>query len=132
MKKLNNTELKILANRIHNKLIEQADIAQKESDEIADKANIKEAELALKQLKKLSPIARRMIRLRGSCDNVDTLTVQDILIKMRPVQNKIKIPSRYHDQSIFDELVISQINSPDIESLCNSVAEQYVNKTPTP
>jgi len=128
MKKLNNSELKVLANRIQEKLKKEAAIAQKEKDAQSDKDNLKDAQLALRQIKRLGEVAKSIIKTRHYCIKIEELTLEHVLKSMRTTQEKIRVPSYYHNQEVLDALIIGQISSPDIEALCNSVAQQFILK----
>ena len=126
MKKLNNTELKALAEKIDKQLRLEAAQAQKEINELADKQNLAAARTALRQIKKLGPHAKLVLNTKYGVGTLDELTEQDILIRMRPKQGKIRYTGYSMTKEILDALIIGQINSPDIESLCNNVAQQFV------
>lgn len=126
MKKLNNTELRVLAEKIDKQLKLEAAQAQEETNELADKQNLAAARTALRQIKKLGPHAKSVLNNKHGISSLDELTEQDILIRMRPKQGKIRYTGYSMTQEILDALIIGQINSPSIEALCNNVAQQFV------
>lgn len=131
MKKLNQTELKVLANKINKELMLQAEIAQKEYNEVQDKQNLADARLALRQLRKLSETARRVVKGAFSYDeSIDTLTEEKILRQMRKKQTSVRCG--YLQEEIMSALILGQITCPDMESLCNNVAQQFISKQTLP
>lgn len=127
MKKLNNTELRVLAEKIEKQLKLEAAQAQEETNELADKQNLAVARTALRQIKRLGPLAKSVLNTKCGISTLDELTEQDILIRMRPRQEKIRyIGYTATMKEILDALIIGQITSPSIEALCNNVAQQFV------
>jgi len=129
MKKLNQTELAVLAKKIQERLHNMVVEAQNQNDKEFDKLNAAAAKAALRQFKKLSPTAKSFL---AKCSlrfrDLDSLKEEDILKELRPAQTKIDINYKIHSK-ILDALILAQITSPDVESLCNAVANQFV-KTP--
>lgn len=131
MKKLNQTELRVLADKINKELNLQAEIAQKEYNEVQDKQNIAEARLALRQLRKLNATARKVIKGAFRHDEtVDTLTEEGVLRQMRKTQTSVRCG--YIREEIMNALILGQITCPDMESLCNNVAQQFISKQVLP
>lgn len=126
MKKLNNTELRVLAEKIEKQLKLEAAQAQEETNELADKQNLAVARTALRQIKRLGPLAKSVLNTKCGISTLDELTEQDILIRMRPRQEKIRYTGYTAIKEILDALIIEQITSPSIEALCNNVAQQFV------
>jgi len=124
MKKLNQIELRVLAKRINDDLNRAGEQAQKELDELNDKQNLTEARLAVRQLKKLGPAAKNFIN-QSSHIKLDDITEECILRRMRTKQTKVIC--RYSHNDIIDALILAQITSPDIDSLCNMVAKQFIS-----
>ena len=126
MKKLNQTELAVLGKKIKERLRIMAKEAQNQTNEEADKLNAAAAKAALRQFKKLSPAAKKfMAKLSSRFRDIDTLTEEDILKELRPAQTKINTDYEYNGK-ILDALILAQITSPDVESLCNTAANQFV------
>ena len=126
MKKLNNTELRVLAEKIDKQLKLKAAQAQEETNELADKQNLAAARTALRQIKKLGPLAKSVLYTKCGVNHLDELTEQDILIRMRPRQEKIRYTGYTATKEILDALIIEQITSPSVEALCNNVAQQFI------
>lgn len=124
MKKLNQTELRVLAKRINDDLNRAGEQAQKELDELNDKQNLAEARLAIRQLKKLGPAAKKFIN-KATCTKLDDITEERILRNMRTKQTKVICGYIHND--IMNALILAQITSPDIDSLCNAVAKQFIS-----
>jgi len=127
MKKLNQTELKILAKRIAAELKKKGDELQSILNAENDKINLPEAQRALRQIKRLSPTAKAVL-CTHHCSSVKGLTEKDLLRAMRVPQNVYQTHFGYGYIEIIEALTLGQINSPDVESLCNSVAQQFVKK----
>ncbi len=125
MKKLNRTELDVLAKRIGQDIRDAAEVAQEESDVIADKKNLPVATLILGQLNKLDNVTKKYLDTRGYNSDISKVKTSNILATMRPIQTKVKSLG-YHNKEIFDSLVIGQISSPDVDSLVKLVAKQFI------
>lgn len=125
MKKLNQTELRVLAKRINDDLNRAGKQAQKELDELNDKQNLTEARLAVRQLKKLGPAAKKFIN-KSLRTKLDDITEERILLSMRTEQTKVICGYNVHND-IVNALILAQITSPDIDSLCNTVAKQFIS-----
>lgn len=129
MKKLNQTELTVLGKKIKERLNDLAKEAQKQSNEEYDKLNMPMAKAALRQLNKLSPAAKKFLsKCNSQLHDIDALTEEDILKTLRPAQTTIDTDYQYNSR-ILDALILAQITSPDVESMCNTVANQFIKKT---
>lgn len=127
MKKLNQAELNILAERIKKKIETEAKAAQIEADEIADEKNDKAATAALQQLKKLGPLAKRYIDTGRYSGVFKNLCKEDILRSMRKSQQKVTKGLGYSGKTeIYESLVLGQIECDNLDELVNRVTKEFV------
>lgn len=123
MKKLNTTELKVLAARIQNNLQEEAIQAQRKADAQSDLDNAREAQAIMKQLQRLGDPAKKYLHRLTSAFN--TITVDTVLKSLRTPQKQVK-RFGYNGTEIFNALVIGQIESKDLQELVRNVTAQFI------
>jgi len=130
MKKLNKTELSIIAKRIRKNLEEKADIAQKKHNALEDKNNLSRARKLARELKQISPEGKAYIgkRIYRDFNWDEKFTVESILKDMQTTQKEIIVPAYYHsaENEIMDSLILAQLDAEDIDSLIRQVTAKFV------
>ena len=156
MKKLNKTEIQILAKNIRNKLDAFAAVAQAELDKKTDKDNlpkvvaiIKEAEAARKSIRNIlmgmgsatktafkvdaknaSYASKEALKMRGSSRYGDhKIDKNQLLADMRTKQDSIIVPATNWSglDDIEEALFLAQIDCTDLDSLIAAVTEQFTS-----
>ena len=127
MKKLNQTELGVIAEQIRTKLQEEAAKAQEAVNAAADKDNLRQAQAIVRRLQNLPKdckdfLVKSAYSLRPVLEN---LTAEVVLASLRPRQNQVKAVTY---QNILNALILAQIESPDLNSLIRSVTKQFMTK----
>lgn len=129
MKKLNQTELSVIACQIRDNLQEEAKKAQDALNEISDKNNLRQAQAIVRRLHNLPEDCKDFLakQSHGSRNLFKELKVEDVLCFLRTGQTQVKRPSY---QNIYNSLVLAQIESPDLNSLIRNVTKQFISFTP--
>jgi hypothetical protein len=143
VKKLNQTELKVLTERLHGDLKTAAIVAQVELDARTLSARQKRAKAISVHMKAANAAAVRVSKELGKATGgyieprkeyftKQEMSVKHITIKLCEKQDVINLPSHnsYYvtDSEIYKSLVIAQISCPDVGSLVEMVAQQFSNE----
>jgi len=127
MKRLTKTELELIAERIANKVQKSHKEAQELQDTISDRNNKQRAEDVLSSLAKLSEDTKNILNEFIFKGSLQKITLDDILKSMRVPQTKYKRKISYRFvKDIYEELVLAQIESEDLNSLINKVTRQFL------
>jgi len=125
MKRLTKTELELIAERIANKVQASRKEAQDLQDTISDRNNKQRAEDVLSSLAKLSEDTKNVLQSFTYKNTIKQITLEHILNSMRVPQTKYK-QERVYVRDIYQELVLAQIESEDLNSLINKVTRQFL------
>jgi hypothetical protein len=142
MKKLNQTELKILGKQILTKLREAADKAQEDLDAKTLASRKKRAQaisLSMRATNKaILGLINGLHKETGGYTNTrkefyskEQMSVKAITEDLKETQTAVNVPvdSWYQEsEDIFQALVVAQIACPDVETLMNNVAAKFMKK----
>jgi len=122
--KLNKTELTALTTQICKELREAAKKKQNELNMIQDEQNTPAAKLALRSIRTMNKTLRAY--LDAAHKDMGKVGLSEILPYLRKTQTEVSAPSQYCDSSVFNALVIAQIDSPDVVSLIEKVKAPFI------
>lgn len=126
--KLNKSEMNIIAGRITAKVMTAKEKKHNETIKQIDKNNLVAAKTISDELQLLSKKTKTFLLKRMNNYRTPYFTkvikVNEILPFLRKIENNDK--SRYSiEQDILDELIISQIECPDINVLIKKVSKKF-------
>ena len=124
MKKLNKTELDALATRINRELKQEAEIAQKELDEMSHEKNVAKASIIFDEIRGLSPATLKYIDTTSRSYN-NKMTFDDIVKSLKETQTKVTVYDKWNS-NVFESLVLAQIEANTISELIDSVKGSFI------
>ena len=126
--KLNKIELEALTTRIKDDIRNKAEADTISLNAKDDKANMAKAEEIKKTLTDLDKDTKKFLSVFSNNNLPDMLNLKKILKTLRTSKTKINSPDRYYHgpSPIFNDLVIAQIDSDNLDDLIKKVTDKYL------